>query len=243
MSEVQLRPAPWAGVLVPPSNPTVEPELAALLAGAATLYAARFPVMPDTTLEQRNRRYLELYRESVLAFGTLDLAAIVIGLTGPSYRLLPDGDRALVRELSAIARRPVITASAAIGDALRALGANRVCLVSPYPAWLTDEAAAYWHAAGHDVVQVVKISETFRAYELRSDEVGEALAAVDHDAIDAVVMSGTGMITLPSIVAARELPTKPILSSNLCCAWWLRANCGAAIRSEAFRRAAPELAA
>lgn len=235
-----LRPAPWAGVLVPSANPTVEPELAALLAGSATLYSARFPVMPDTTLEQRNRRYLDLYPESVLGFGSLDLAAILIGLTGPSYRLLPDGDQALVRKLSAIAGRPVITASAAIADALRALRAQRLCLVSPYPAWLTDEAAAYWRAAGHDVVQVVEISETFRAYELRADEVGSALAAVDHDAIDAVVMSGTGMITLPPILDARRLPSKPILSSNLCCAWWLRKTCGGRA-TDVFTRAAPEL--
>lgn len=239
---MEVRPPAWGGVLVPPANPTIEPELARCVDSKIALFAARFPVMPGTALEQRNRRYLELYRESVTSFGELDLTAVVIGLTGPSYRLLPEGDRALTRELTAVAGMQVTTASAAIADALAALRARRICLVSPYPQWLTDEAAAYWRAAGHDVVQVIKVSATFRAYALTSDEIGAALAGVEHDAVDAVVMSGTGMLTLPSILVARRAPARPILSSNLCCAWWLLRTAGARSGSAMFSRAAPELA-
>lgn len=239
----RVRPAAWAGVVVPPANPTVEPELARCVDGALTLYTARFPVMPDTTLEERNRRYLDHYRESAGAFGSLKLRAIVMALTGPSYRLLPAGDRALAGDLTTRAGVPVTTASAAIGDAIAAVGARRLCLLSPYPQWLTDEAAAYWRSAGCDVVQVVKISETFRAYELSEDEVSAALREVDTSAVDAVVMSGTGMLTLPSIVAARAAIRIPLLSSNLCCAWWLLARSGQRRGSALFAAAAPELAA
>jgi maleate isomerase len=238
-----IRPAVWAGVLVPPSNPSVEPELARCVDGSIALYASRFAVMPDTTLEQRNRRYLDLYRDSVASFGTLALRAIAIGLTGPSYRLMPSGDRALVRELSAHAGVPVVTASAAIDDALTALHARRICLVSPYPQWLTDESVAYWRGTEREVMQVVKISETFRAYELTNAEIGSALASVDTNAVDAIVMSGTGMLTLPAILEARQKMATPILSSNLCCAWWLLATARLREGSSTFRRAAPELAA
>ena len=238
-----VRPDAWAGVLVPPSNPSVEPELARCIEGSMTVYASRFAVMPGTTLEQRNRRYLELYRDSVKSFGDLALRAIAIGLTGPSYRLLPHGDRALVRELGDHAGVPVITASAAIDDALTALRARRICLVSPYPQWLTDASVAYWRDTEREVVQVVKISETFRAYALTNAEIGSALASVDANAVDAIVMSGTGMLTLPAILEARERIAVPILSSNLCCAWWLLATARLREGSAIFRRAAPELAA
>ena len=42
------------------------------------------------------------------------------------------------------------------------------------------------------------------AYELTTDEVRAALAHVDQDRVDATVMSGTGMLTLPAILAARR---------------------------------------
>jgi maleate isomerase len=240
--ESDIRPSAWAGVVVPPSNPSVEPELARCLDGRVALYASRFPVMAGTTLLERNRRYLELYRDSVKTFGELALRGIAIGLTGPSYRLLPDGDRALVRELSSQAGIPVMTASAAIDDALSALRARRICVVSPYPQWLTDESVAYWRGTEREVVQVVKISETFRAYELTNAEIGSALASVDTNAVDAIVMSGTGMLTLPAILEAGARMSTPILSSNLCCAWWLLRTAGLREGSPLFSRAAPALA-
>jgi hypothetical protein len=98
-----------------------EPELARCVDGSIALYASRFAVMPGTTLEQRNRRYLELYRDAVKSFCELAL---------PRYRYRPHGTflpadaqwrRAFVRELTAHAGVPVITASAAIDDALTAL--------------------------------------------------------------------------------------------------------------------------
>ena len=239
-----IRAAPCAGVLVPPANPAIEPELNRLLASSATLYAARFPVMPGTTLEQRNARYLDLYRDAVLSFGTLKLGAMIVGLTGPSYRLLEAGDSALCRELSAHAGgTPVATASRAIAEALASLGARRLCLVSPYAAALTAEAVAYWRDAGYDVVQVVRVSEVFRAYELTDDEIRSALSTVDHAKVDVTVMSGTGMLTLPAIVSARQRIRQPILSSNICSAWWLLKTIGVRSAPTGFADVAPELAA
>lgn len=176
--------------------------------------------MPGTTLLERNRRYIESYGPALASFGALPLDAAVIGLTGPSYKLLPDGDEDLCRRLSASGVKTQ-TASGAIAAALRALGARRVCLFSPYPSWLTAEAAAYWTAAGNEVTQVVKVSDTHDAYALTTADVVEALRQVRPDTVDAIVMSGTGMLTLPAILASRTALPVPFLSSNLCCAWWL----------------------
>ena len=196
--------------------------------------------MAGTTLEERNRRYIDSYAGALDTFGALALDAVVIGLTGPCYRLLPAGDRALSARLSQPGR-PVQTASGAILDALGVLGARRLCLFSPYPPWLTDHAAAYWTAAGHQVVQVVRVSDSHDAYTLTTADVAAALRQVRPDDVDAIVMSGTGMLTLPAILVARESIDLPFLSSNLCCAWWLMRQSGAPAPS-LFAAAAPALA-
>ena len=241
MDLANLASLPALGLIVPSANPTIEPEMARLLPSGARLFATRLPVMPDTTLEQRNRAYIDTYEPAVRSFGSLKLAGAVIGLTGPSYRLGPQRDADLAATLSKAAGSPVETASGAIRLALTAIGARRICLFSPYPAWLTDEAAGYWQAAGCEIAQVVKVSETFRAYELTSDEVAAALHRVDASAIDAIVMSGTGMITLPAL-AARSASGPPLLSSNVCCAWWLMQTASVP-PSALFLKAAPSLAA
>jgi maleate isomerase len=89
---------------------------------------------------------------------------------------------------------------------------------------------------------VVKISEEFRAYELTTEEVSEALGRVERANCDAIVMSGTGMLTLPAIARASEEVSLPMLSSNLCSAWWLL-NCLGEAAGANFAGISPALAA
>lgn len=237
-----LAAQPALGLIVPPANPTVEPEMARLIPEGARLFSTRLPVMPNTTLEQRNRAYLDTYLPAAKSFGTLDIKAMIVALTGPSYRLGPKGDEEFCRKLSQEAGVKVETASKSIRNCLESLKAKRICLFSPYPQWLTDEAARYWHDAGYAITQIVKVSETFRAYELSTQEVEEALGAVDMNTIDAIVMSGTGMITLPAIAKRASMTAPPFLSSNLCCAWSLMRD-QSIVPSPLFCQAAPQLAA
>ncbi|MBL8379005.1 MAG: hypothetical protein JNM79_14140 [Burkholderiales bacterium] len=206
-------------LVVPPANPTVEPEIQALAPPGAAIHSARLPLLPGD-LAARTAHYAEHYGAALAAFGSLPIDAGFIGMTGATYERLPAGDSALCEQLQRAAGYPVITASAAILAALKALGARSICLVSPYPAWLTARSVAYWQGGGMEVAQVVSMGEEFRAYQMTTDEVRAALAQVD-DGHDAVVLSGTGLITLPAIVEIAPTMRAPLLSSNLCGAWWM----------------------
>ncbi len=204
------------------------------------MYTTRLPVFPGD-LQERTARYASGYAPALASFGNLRLDAHYIAMTGASYGLKVDGDRALTQQLSVQADAPVWTASLAIAEALQALQASSVVLISPYPQWLTERAIAYWESAGLRVHQVIKFGEEFRAYQLTDAEVAERLARVQPPPGSAIVMSGTGMMSLRVIAAMRAQIAAPVLSSNLCGAWQLLKAIGAQA-SPALELVAPQLA-
>jgi maleate isomerase len=219
MRQRHWHPTHRIGLLAPSANPAVEPELRHLLPHRVALHVARLPVMPNTTLEERNAVYLGHVEAALGAFGALALDAVLVGITGPSYALPPAEDQALQERLSAGVGPPVILASRAIAAALAALGRRRLLLFSPYPGWLTERAERYWAAAGLELVESFKVSDRFRAYELTPEEVADGLAKLAPPADCAVLISGTGAATLDAMAWMGGRLGVPLLSSNLAMAF------------------------
>jgi maleate isomerase len=243
MQALDKRSLKRVGVIMPPPNPTVEPEFQKSLPCGMIMHASRFPVQAGD-LAQRNEGYRASYAACVKGYGPLKLDAMLVSCTGSSYLLGKSGDAAISRELAALTGVPTITSSYAIQEALAALGIERLTLISPYPVWLTQQSADYWSGSGMQLDEVIQFGDgsTNAAYELDDDFVANVLLKLPRrHAGSAVLMSGTGMPTIGAIQRIGDTLGVPILSSNLCGIWWLLRATGLKSGSEHFNAAAKPL--
>lgn len=212
------------GIATPQANPTVEPEMRALLPASIAVYATRL-VHPAPDVETRLDHYIRNIPAALATFGVLRLDAFGFGCTGSSYRAGPALEDELTQRAADAATLPVITAAQAIRAVLAHLGARRIALVAPYPIALAAAGIAYWQAAGITVARSLRVdpalTDTHRIYELTSDDALVALRKLDADSADCIVVSGTGMPTLAALRACRSEFSKPVISSNASLAWCL----------------------
>ena len=226
-------PRARVGVAVPHTNPTVEPEMRALLPESIGVYATRL-THPSPKVEERLDHYIRHIPEAIKTFGEMKLAAFGFGCTGTSYVAGLALEDRLTAEASERTGIPVITAAQAIRAALKHLDCHSIALVSPYPEWLAEAGYRYWEDAGIRIVDRRRVdptlTDTHRIYELTSGDALAELRRLNTSGADCLVASGTGMPTLRALKTLAKETELPVLSSNLSLAWALT------------RAAAPELA-
>ena len=211
------------GLVVPPANATVEPEVAAFAPRGAAIYATRLPgaVEHETGkgLDRRIEGYVAALPDVARSFGGMRLDFICLMHTGVSYVVGPDGESGLRDDLALSGADHAFVAAGAVAETLAALECQRVALVLPYPNWLCEAAVAYWEARGLTVVDVARPDDVVSIYEITPDEVIEAIKRLDKADAEAVVITGTGMASYRAIESYAPTSEIPIVSSNQCVAW------------------------
>jgi maleate isomerase len=212
------------GLLTPQGNPTAEPEMRILLPPASAMLTARL-TSDSPELRQRLIDYGERLDERIDAFDTIALDAVGLACTGASYWTDPEEERRRGLALAARKGYPLVTAAAAVKEALEVLGIGTLALVSPYPGWLTEACRRHWEREGWRVSATLQLqsdsADTHGIYGLTTPAVLAAVNSFDTRGAEAILLSGTGMPSLRVILALQRESALPVLSSNLCLAWAL----------------------
>jgi maleate cis-trans isomerase len=218
------------GFLLPPGNPTIEPELMAMAPEGVSLHFHRMtargaPGSLDGQAE-RNRSMIASLDDCVEMLALVKPDIITIAHTATSYDLGKDEELTLLSRLARASGTRVTSAFASVAAALERLGVKRVALGAPYSAETTAKGKAHLEAHGFEVVNHDNLKGVSNIYDETAERAYRLARSVDRPEADAVFLSGTGMPTVAVLDMLEQDLQKPVISSNSAMMWLALRACG-----------------
>jgi len=206
------------GALVPSTNTTVEIEFNRLLPAELQLHAARVGKGGNTPFSPPLDADVE-YQSKLLGNAKVE----VLCLIQTSASLFEEGyDARIKRLMTAGAGVPSVTSAEAIGEALGALGAKRIAIVTPYSEDVINRAQRYYEGNfGLEVVakEAFGATDAYAIGRMAADNATDAFARVDRPEADALIMPGGAFQTMTHIAAWEDRFGKPVVATNPAVLW------------------------
>jgi maleate isomerase len=211
------------GFLVPPGNPTVEPEMAELTPPGVSLHFTRMsasgPAGTHTGQEDRNLSQVESIPACVRLLAMVAPRVIVMAHTATSYTLGQTREARLVAEMEAISGARFVTAFGSVLAALKHLGVRRIAYATPYSAEMTSLGKLHLEKCNVEVVSSGHLANVRNIYEESSERAYGIGRQVDHPDAEAIFLSGVGMPTLEALQPLEQDTGKPVISAASATMW------------------------
>jgi arylmalonate decarboxylase len=205
------------GVLIPSTNTTVEIECR-LLPMTCQAHIGRclssgkgsFSASRDEDIDYQSR-----------LLGTAKVEMVILAQTSASLTA-DDYDDVVTKRMSTAAGVPAITSAQAVGRAVRALGARRIAIVSPYSEAVNARAAHYFQTK-HGLETIAHegfgATDAYAIGQLGPQNARDAFARIDRPEIEVFVVPGGNFPTMSSVAAWEREFKKPVVTTNQASFW------------------------
>jgi maleate cis-trans isomerase len=228
------------GVLIPSTNTTVEMECR-LLPAAYQAHVGRLQSSGGSFAPSRDE---DIDHQSRL-LGTAKVEMVILAQTSASL-FAEEYDDVVTKRMTAGAGVPAITSAQAVGRAVRALGARRVAIVSPYSDAVNERAAHYFktkHGLATLALEGFGATDAYAIGTLGPQHARDAFARIDRPEIEAFVVPGGNFPTMASVAAWEREFGKPVVTTNQASLWAMLRAFDSPDRLPAFGRLLAELPA
>lgn len=206
------------GVLIPATNTTVEGEYTRLLPGGLQAHYGRLgkdgntPFSPSLTADV-------VYQSQLL--GQAKVEAVALAQTSASL-FSDDYDAVTTRQMAEGSGAPAVTSAGAVGQAVRALGARRIAVITPYSPEVIGRAKWYFESQhGLDVVAMegFDAADAYAIGGLGPEHARDAFRRMDHAEIEVLVVPGGNFPTMRFVPAWEAEFAKPVVTTNGAALW------------------------
>ncbi|MEV4283347.1 maleate cis-trans isomerase family protein [Actinoplanes xinjiangensis] len=202
------------GVLAPSTNTIVEPDFYAMAVPGVTSHFSRVhlrgeDLSDDAELGSACERVLPCEPDYMV-------------MSTETFRDGADGNRGLVARIKKITGLDVATGAEACERALRAYGARRIGVITPYQPAGDADVVRFFGEIGFEVTAIegLRCPTAVSIAHVTEDELRAAILDVNTPDVDAIVQCGTNLSMLRLADEAERWLGKPVIAVNAA-TWWM----------------------
>src|SRR5436189_4595740 len=212
------------GLMVPSTNTTCDADFQMAVPRGITVHGQRLWLTNEGTGDEVFNRMNAEIEAGARYLATAKVDVIVYGCTTGSFFKGPGWDREMCGVIQRAAGVAAVATSPSVVEALRAFGARRISVATPYPEWNNQKLRAYLEAHGFEVLNVegeprAAASGNQGINDHDPEEVVAFAARVCRPEADALLCSCTAWRSVEAVAELERRTGKPVVTSNQASIW------------------------
>ena len=207
------------GFVLLATEQTIEDDMFTLMPQGVGVHFTRAPIPDSITVESLAAQADDLSgaAATLLPDGSLD----VVCYACTSGSLVIGEDRVMAELRKGAPGAQATSLITGVLAALRAIGAKRIAVATPYLDEINQREADYMTAAGFEITRIagLNLEKDSDMIRVRPDYIADFAASIDSPDVDALFISCGALRSIEIVDALEQRLGKPVICSNQAMAW------------------------